>query len=259
MPSVALTVLQSISALGSALAAWNLWRIGLARKYRFFFGYLLFRVPFVLIPLFTDIKSGFYEKFFIIGRIVTWVFYVGIVLELYRLVLARHRGFYSLGRWAMSLATAVSLIVSALALLPRITPQMPQATQRLGYVIAAERGIDFSLALFLLLMLAFLNLYTVPLSRNLVTHAALYTIFFLSSSLRAILWNIFGLQYAASVGTAASVVSALIVFAWLFLLSAKGEAARFHLPWYAPEREEKILERLDALNATLLRAGKVGH
>ena len=64
---------------------------------------------------------------------VGWLFYVAMVFELYRLILARHKGLYTLGRWAMYAGIAISVTLSALALLPRITPAMPQVTKWITY------------------------------------------------------------------------------------------------------------------------------
>jgi hypothetical protein len=64
---------------------------------------------------------------------VCLVFYVLLVAELYRLILEKYRGLETLGRWAMYAATAVSVLISALALLPHITPAMPQSSRVLGY------------------------------------------------------------------------------------------------------------------------------
>jgi len=257
MQRAALVLIQVVSILGCVLTAGRLAGNGLSHKYRFFFGYLIFWALYATCLLFLDVKSNWYEYIYVGGRPVAWVFYVGTVFELYRLVLSRHRGFYTIGRWAMYAALAVSVTVSALALLPRITPQMPQSTRILGYAFAGDRAVAFSLAAFLLLMLAFLNLYAVPLSRNVVRHVVVYSILFLSSTLRTILWSVFGIRLATEADLVTGAVSCACLLAWCFLISVQGEEARVHLPWFRPEQEERILSHLDALNVTLLRvAGK---
>ncbi len=255
MADVALRLLNVTSMAVSLLTAWKLSRHGLAGVYRFFFGYLLFRVLFGVPLLFLSRNSDWYEYVYIACWPLVWVFYIGTVFELYRLILARHRGFYTLGRWAMCAALAVSAVISAAALLPKITPQMPQSTKIMGYLIAGERAVDGSLAMFLLLMLAFLNIYTVPIARNTLAHAAIYTVFFLSSTLRMILASIFGIRLATAFDLGMAATSCACIFAWFLLLNARGEGTRLNLPWFAPEREERILYRLDTLNAALMRAG----
>ena len=43
-------------------------------------------------------------------------------------------------------------------------------------------------------MMFLLSWYTVPLSRNVVVHAVIYTVFFLSSELGLMLRSVFGLE-----------------------------------------------------------------
>lgn len=256
MPRAALVFIQVASILGCLLTAGRLSVGGLAGKYRFFFGYLVFWAIYGSSLLFLDIKSDWYEYVYVTGRPIAWIFYFGTVLELYRLVLIRHRGFYTIGRWAMYAGMAIATLVSALALLPKITPLMPQTTRILWYVSAGDRAVAFSLAIFLLLMLAFLNFYTVPLTRNIVVHTVLYTIFFLSSTLRMILWSVFGRRLATETDTVLTAAAFGCLMAWFFLLKPKGEESRLRQPWFGPEREERILHQLDAINASLLRVGR---
>jgi hypothetical protein len=179
-----------------------------------------------------------------------------MVFELYGLILERHKGIYSLGRWAMYAGLLVSVTISALALLPRITPQMPQRSKFMGYALAGERGVDFSLAIFLLLMMFLLSWYAVPLARNVVVHATIYTVFFLSSEMGLILKTVLGKRNLDALNTGLMAMSSACTLAWFFLLSRNGEEVRVRQPWIGPEQEERILYQLDALNATLLKAGR---
>ena len=147
-----------------------------------------------------------------------------MVWELFGLVLARHKGFSTLGRWAMYVVSAVSVAASAISLIHKITPQMPQRSAwAIGLIVATERGLDFSLAIFLILMLFVLSWYTVPLSRNVVVHAVIYTLFFLAGGMSMILRTLFGLKNLEAVDTGVLAATCACVLAWFFLLSAKGE------------------------------------
>jgi hypothetical protein len=249
-------IFQVLSAVCTALLAAKLFSAGLAVKYRIFFVYIIFRFLYSVTLLFLNVKSDAYFYFFVVTEPLIWLMYIGVVVELYGLVLKRHRGFYTLGRWAMFAVMLISVATSALALAPHITTEMPQASRVMGLVVAGERAIDLSLALFLLLMLAFLNLYTVPLSRNVVVHAVVYTVFFLSNTLGMILRTVFGLKYATELDTGLMALSWGCSLAWLFLLSPKGEETRLRSPWFGPEQEERILWQLDSMNATLMKAGR---
>jgi uncharacterized membrane protein len=187
---------------------------------------------------------------------VAWFLYIRMVFELYRLILERHKGLYTLGRWAMYAGIAVSVTISALTLLPHITPQMPQVSKGVAYFTAGERGVDCSLAIFLLFMMFLLSWYAVPLCRNVVVHAVIYTVFFLSSTLHLLLHGVFGLKNIDALNTVMTAMSSVCVLAWFFLLSRSGEKVRVKLPWIGPEQEERILSQLDSMNAALLRTAR---
>jgi hypothetical protein len=258
MAGVALvTVLKVVSALGSGLTAIKLYSTGLFSKYRVFFAYLIFRTIYVTCGWFPDVKSNAYFYFFVATQPIFWFFYIAMVWELFGLIMARHKGFSTLSRWAMYVVSAVSVAASAISLIHKITPQMPQRSLwAIGLIVATERGLDFSLAIFLILMLFVLSWYTVPLSRNVVVHAVIYTLFFLAGGLSMILRTLFGLKNLEAVDTGVMAATCACVLAWFFLLSAKGEETPVKNPWFAPEQEERILIHLDALNASLLKVAK---
>ncbi|MGA3097388.1 MAG: hypothetical protein ABSF25_13095 [Bryobacteraceae bacterium] len=250
------TVLKVISAVGSGLTGVRLYSTGLFSKYRVFFAYLIFHTIYVTCGWFLDSTSNAYFFFYVGMQPIIWFFYIAMVWELFGLVLARHKGFSTLGRWAMYVVSAVSVAVSAASMIHKITPAMPQSSVAVGLIVAIERGLDFSLAIFLILMLFVLSWYTVPLSRNVVVHAVIYTIFFLAGGMSMILRTLFGLKNLDAVDTGVMAATCACFLAWFFLLSAKGEETPVKQPWFAPEQEERILIHLDALNASLLKAAK---
>ena len=259
MPGAALVSgIQWVSLLGSLITAVKLYRSGLYRRYRVFFAYFVFRVPHGAIPLLVDIKSPIYFFSWVFTEPLVWMFYVWVVLELCRLVLERHRGLYTLGKWAMSVGMAISVALSVFTVLANFQSAPAQRSRSLHtsiiwYFYAADRGVTFCLAIFLLLMLLLLSRYPVRLSRNVVLHTTLYTLFFLSNTLVVILSRVFGLHLFTTVDTALMGVSALCILAWLIFLTPKGEEVRVNIPHFAPENERRVLYHLDALNSTLLK------
>jgi hypothetical protein len=262
MPGAALVLgIQWVSLLGSLLTAARLYTSGLYRRYRVFFAYILFRVPTAAYPLLIDLKSPVYFYIWVLTEPLVWMFYVWVVLELCRLVLEKHRGLYSLGKWAMYVGMAVSVTFSVLSVLAKFRAAPPQRARSLNtsiiwYFYAADRGVTFCLAIFLILMLLVLSRYPVRLSRNVVLHATLYTIFFLSNTLVMILSRVFGLELFTLADTALMGISALCIVAWLVFLTPKGEDVRVNIPHLAPENERRILYHLDALNSTLMRVSQ---
>jgi hypothetical protein len=255
MPSHALVLFfEWVSLLGAGLTALKLFRSGLYRRYRFFFAYLVSLIPYDICLLVLDVNSGLYQEFWTVTEPLFWFLYVLVVFELCGLILEKHKGVYTLGRWAMYLALAVSVTISLLSLLPRIKPEMLQRTRIMGYVYATERGVDFSLAIFILLILFFLSRYPVPLSRNVAVHAVVCSIFFLSDTLGLVVHSIFGLHHKNEVDVFLMGKSSACLVAWLVLLNTKGEKVRLRALHFGRGDEERILLQLDSLNRTLSKA-----
>ena len=255
MPSHALVLfLEWVSLLGAGLTGLKLFRSGLYRRYRFFFVYLVSLVPYGICLLVLDVHSGLYQKFWAVTAPLFWLLYILVVFELCGLILEKHKGLYTLGRWAMYLGVVVAVTLSVLSLVPHITPATPQESTIMGYILATERGVDFSLAIFIVLILLFLSRYPVPLSRNVVVHSVVFSLFFLSNTLVMLLYSVFGLHVNSEINLFLMGICSACMVAWLVLLNAKGEKVRVSTLHFGRGDEERILHQLDSLNDTLLRA-----
>jgi hypothetical protein len=257
MPSHALVLFfEWVSLLAAGLTALKLFRSELYRRYRFFFVYLVSLVPYDICLLVLDVHSGLYQEFWTVTTPLFWILYVLVVFELCGLILEKHKGIYTLGRWAMYLGIAVAVILSLLSLLPHITPATLQRSRIMGYILATERGVDFSLAIFILLILLFLSRYPVLLSRNVVVHSVVFSLFFLSNTLGLLLYSVFGLHINGEINLFLMGICSACMVGWLVLLNTKGEEVRVSTLQFGRGDEERILLRLDSLNDTLLRASR---
>jgi hypothetical protein len=248
--------LKTLALLGSALVALKLYRTGLYRRYPVFFSYFLFRIPNSIWPFLLDNKSDLYFKLWVITSPVVLLFYVLVVIELGRVMLVGYKGLYTIGRWALCGVSVVSLTISALTLIPKINPMLPQRSKVMGYVVATERGIETSLAIFVILLVFFISFFPIRLPRNVQAHAFIYPIFFLSTSLVSLLRTLFGLRMAGLVNTALYAVSVASMIGWFVLLSPSGEETPVTTSAVPREYEKRLLNRLDALNETLLRVSR---
>ena len=177
-----------------------------------------------------------------------------MVVELYKLVLEKYKGLYTLGRWALYLSLAISVTISAISLLPQIKPSMPQRSKVMFYMLATERGVHTGLAIFIVLILCFLSLFPVKLSRNVRVHALVFSIFFLSSTFMLLMRSLFGMHLAREVNIVLMGITAASMVAWLTLLRVAGEETQRAPALYGQEEESRLLMHLDSLNAALLRA-----
>jgi hypothetical protein len=232
----------------------KLYNTGLYRRYPIFFAFFIFRIPNSIWPLFIETSSPLYQKVWVSTGPIALAFYVLMVVELFRLVLEKYRGLYSVGRLALYVSLAISVSLSAISLLPRIKPTAPQSSKIMMYVLATERGIDTGLAIFIILILCFLSFFPVKLSHNVRVHALVFSIFFLSNTFVLLMRSLFGHQLTDVINTSLLGVTAASVVAWLTMLQASGEEPGRVPVTVGPEHESRLLAHLDSLNAALLRS-----
>jgi hypothetical protein len=258
-PVALVSLFQIISVLFSALLAIKLYTSGLYHRYRIFFIYFIFRAPYQAcfwLRYRQDPNSRAYLDLFLYTEPLVVLFYILVVMELYGLVLERYKGLYTLGRWAMYISIVISVSISILTLLPKISPSTPEPSKYLFKEIAVERGVDMSLVLFILLIVMFLGRYPVPLSRNVLVHTGIYAIFFLSDTLVLLLRTLLGIHTNDYINLCLTALTCACTVAWWLLLSAKGEEVRVKMPGADPRDEERILQQLDSLNATFLKVSR---
>jgi hypothetical protein len=96
----------------------------------------------------------------------------------------------------------------------------------------------------------------VPLSRNVVVHTVIFAVFFLTDAL-VLLWRtLLGYHVNNIFNVVSTAISSACAIAWWLMLSAKGEEVRAQTPQLRPDSEERILQQLDVLNATLLKVSR---
>ena len=247
---VQLFLVLLFASLAVRLISANLWK-----RYPVFFWFIALSVLESTWPFLLNTSSDAYEHIWIVTEPVFYIFHVFLVVELYGLVLENHRGLYSLGKWATYLAVVIATGISILSLIPHFNPHTTQQSKLLGYYYALSRGIDFGLSLFLILILFFLSRYPVRLSRNVLVHAAIYTIFFFVSTLGVFMRTFFGIRASQQVSEAMSIANCICLVAWLIFLTPAGERVQAAFPTLSPDRERHVLLQLETLNATLLKAG----
>jgi hypothetical protein len=251
--------LELLTLATCALNAIKLGWTGLYRRYRALFCFLILRSLFFVVALFVlggDLSSGAYQKFFVVFTPLSWIINILVVLELYSLVLEKHRGLLTLGRWVQYAGLAIAIFISGLSLLPSIRGGVAQKSAILDYYFAIERGIELSLVVFLIFILFWLTRYPVPLSRNVVVHSLVYSTLFFSNTLGLLARVFFGFQLSRPVSTFILGIFAACTLVWLVLLNEKGEEVRVSVPHFGPEQEQRILSQLEALNSTLLKVSR---
>jgi hypothetical protein len=221
---------------------------GLFRKYPCFFGYLLTASLQAIVLSFLSVDSPSYIYPWMITQALLTCFGALIVLELYTLVLRDLTGIASAFRRYLKICLGLAIVGSLLLLGLEQTPRTTVST-----FLVIDRALVTSLLIFVLMLTAFLVYYPVPINRNLVVYSIGYAVYFLAKASDLLVMNIFytGVRPFGAVLVAASTVSMLF---WLVGLSRQGEEKTLVIGHrWNREDQDRVLERLQALNASLLR------
>jgi hypothetical protein len=251
--------IEVVIAIFAALTAVRLYRSGLHRRYPFLFAYLLFQVAYSIPPAAMDLRSRAYFWQWLITLPINWIFEILVVRELCGLVLEPYRGLCTLGRWSMYGSVALSSAISLATVLPRIPSSLPRRSRVLFYVFGGDRGIHLALAILLLLMMVLASRYPVPLNRNVVLNAAMFTLLFFANTLASLLRTIFDMRVAALLDVGLTGLGAVSLIIWFFALTPEGEKDRIELAHFRPENEARILQQLDHINRLVLRLPSYIH
>jgi hypothetical protein len=254
---MAARILTLVIVGATAILSVRLWSSGLYRRYRIFFCYLIFSTLNQGVLGAIDQRSNAYEYIWVWTEPFVWLLSILVVLEIYALVLQDYRGLSTAGRWSLIAAVAIALLCSAISMMAPSQLTTQGHLMRTYYV--TERAVNFSLAVFLLSILWLLLQYPITLSRNIIIHSLVFSVYFLSNTVLYLLLSVrfFGKASLSVVSYASDAVTLAAVGAWLMLLSPVGEMRKQSLrPQWMPGREEVLVNQLNQLNAALLRAAR---
>jgi len=231
----------------------------LYRRYRALASFLIFVsiVELLIFFFFRDSHSPLFLTLWYVQQPLTWFFSVWMVLELYALILQKHKGLTTLGRWVQYAGFSLATLISLLAMWPKVQGD----TNHWGPLaessyLAVERGVDCGMLVFLVVILIWIGWCPVPIGRNVLIHAATFSALFLSNSIGFFSQVLFGYHTTAPIDLALTAIFAACVISWLILLSPKGEEIRVTLVRFTPEQEERILRHLESLSKTMLKVSR---
>jgi hypothetical protein len=246
---------QVVWVAGLALAAALVVKLavtGLFRVYAWFSTFLCFEIVRSLVLFQISQATETYAWIFLITQPFTWLLYVLVVFELYSVALRAHRGVATLSQWTLSVSLAIAVGISALTLRADLSrPVGPYPM--LDYYNVIERGLFFSLALFLLLTTVFLAWFPLTVSRNIRLHASVYFIYVLSSTLAIFLLNVAGRTAGPGVDLTLMFLNVVCFALWLGGLSRRGEEQLVLRRKWQPEDEDRLMRHLDELSAAVLK------
>ena len=229
----------------------RLWWSGLYKTYPYFFGYLVLELLQTLLPVFVSVNSRMYRDWYVVSQALLICFSALVVLELYSTVLRGWAGIGNVSRRYIKVTLALAVAVS---LLPLILEKPPNTLT--GYLFIFQRPIVSSLLIFILLITAFLLYYPIPVGRNVLIYLMGYAVFYITNATSIFVRNL-GYYWARPISDVNMAVYEICLAFWLLALHRSGEGRRV-VPGHhwSPQDEERLLARLEAINSSLLRAGR---
>lgn len=252
---MALIFLQSGLIVGVVLGfmlGFKLIRQRLLHQLRYFKIFVFFQAVGSLIFLLTAGAPDRFRGFLSIALIpLSWLLNFLVVFELSVEILQRHGGLQSLARrflrWALIGSVLVSLGSAYLE---------PESVHRsTEFLILFWRLLSFSLAVYLLLLGGLLVYFPLLLPRNLLIHAFIFSIYFLSGSGLLLARNWLGPSFGGWVNLMNTVIEVGCFLSWLLLLRPEGEHVETRTRSVPEWQEEYLLAQLDAINAAVSRLG----
>jgi hypothetical protein len=193
----------------------------LVTVYRCFSIYLIAIAIRSLVLMQLPVHGTAYTSFWMYSEPVIWLLQIGIVVELYSLVLNHYSGLQRIRLQVLNAILALAVLVSALTLYLDVT-QTAWRYPLLQTFFLLKRWICSLLLVFLLLMTVLLLRYSSALSRNVVLHARIFTMYFLSYSLGYFAINV-GVDVRRQVSVVLLGVACCCLLAWTLLLSKAGQ------------------------------------
>jgi hypothetical protein len=227
----------------------KLWLTGLIKIYKLLFTYLFVDFASSIGAMTIPFRSKMYGDFYFTAQTLKIVVAAFVLIEIYSLALERHPALARFGR------SVVGYILLAAGVFPFIELWLNHANAKaypyLRAFLLFERTLDSTIAIFLVLISAFMTWFPVRLRKNVILYISGFIVWSLSRSILVHVVNQWFREPRIRVG--ANIVQlcfelGCLVF-WLIGFQREGEvrtAVVGHV-WNRAEAD-KLVEQLDAIN-----------
>jgi hypothetical protein len=229
---------------------------GLFRTYLWFFSYLLASflesVVLVIVPYSTDA----WAKIYMAGQSIKVILSVLVVLELFKLALVSQPALAAFGRKAAVYVSAFALIAAALGLaIDRSVPHGQSPILHRFFVM--QRTLDFSVAIFLLVIAWFVMWFPVQVKSNVAVYTLGFVVYFLADLFSLLAQNLLPFRFIGYANTGMLCFSFLCLTAWLLGIRREGEERTTVVGHgWNPAASADLTDQLRAINDALGRLAR---
>lgn len=225
----------------------GLFRSGLVHTYKWLTLFAASQVCEFLIFAWIPAGTDAYAIAYFSAQPFLWLLKALMTLEVFQVALKAHPAIASVSRRAVGFSVAAALTLALATLAFEYSPVSPYPILELFLVL--ERVVHASLFLFVLLLLIGLLWFPVPLSRNALVHAAIFTVFFGMKTVVMLSRNIMGPSFDTATNQTVRALSIVCYLCWAIFLTETGENSTVKSGFSRnPGDTAKLVDQLEALN-----------
>lgn len=181
---------------------------------------------------------------------------VAVVLEIYRVALAKHPGLANFGRKSVWVAFAITLAIAAAgAVLDKDILSGQSAINHRFFRL--ERTLDLITFLFLLFIAIFISWFPIELPRNVALCIGGFSVYYFARAVMLLVLNLLPQRYWQIEADVSVASGAVILGVWAVLLrpnrSAENSVA---VRSWDPAAFARVSHQLDTINSALVRFGR---
>jgi hypothetical protein len=233
------------------LVAWVLFRRNLWRSYLFFWLGILAEGVVLAVAL---IAPRSYRQIYLVAQPLLIIFYVLMVLEVFRKVFARYPGIARFAQRVVIISMLIAFVFALASAGGDLSNGWTDSTLIQRYS-AGVRAVTSALSIYLILIAAFLVWMPVPLPPNTLRHSFLFFFYFMFTTGVHYLLNTSPPGFVKYANLLISVLTLVALLCWLFLLKPEGETLS-RGPAAPRINTGILLGRLESINKSLSPPGE---
>ena len=247
MLTIEQTLLDS-QAAAAAIAAARLLKLGLWKQQPSVLAYLVSNVAGCLLLGYLMLQSGPYYWFFLVFQTLSDLLAMLVVRELFAVAVARYPGIETAGRWMMYGSVSVSAVAS-LGLTAILWEGAAGGKSNLYYALVLHRSLQFSMAVVIISLVAFLSHYPLELRRNFHVSSYFFSCVFLIEAAQSLVDTLSRYHFSREVDITSVGLVALALVSWAFLLRHEEALPPKH--GTRTPADDALIQQLESLNRTL--------
>jgi hypothetical protein len=233
---------------------YRLWREKLAGIYGAFGFLLLFDVAATITLRFVPYHTNWYGRVWMATEAVKLLIYAVVTLEIYDVALRPFPGILRAARTAVTVSLVLATLIALLTLQIDLRVAVSGEKNILPLFLIIQRSVIFTLAVFQILILAFLSWFPIRLSWNARLYATLFIVFFICKSMSLLAIILLGNKKAQVFSIPFLLVWCACEAGWALFLRQDGEDVETSQPLGRRSDPTALTAKLESLNERLSKS-----